>query len=324
LREVLTSHGLFTEIIEDPLPKQAVWDSTLISEYEKREPGNTFHPDFFPIGITNRPSSSVSPLLFRYNNKTQQKENIIGVAFDEIQEMDILPTPHVLIVGGAGSGKTVLMRNMLLGALLRPSNWLIAGVDLKKVEFNQYKKYSNTVLGVATTLEDTKELLSSVVDTMMERYEFLMELGANNIRSIPVDSWKNGIKPKRIMVAIDEIGELLPRDSSKQSKNDSEVIMNKVAEIARLGRAAGIHLVVSTQLWPSGYNELLANFGGKIICGKISPTQLERFYVSNDLNPKPNPKGRALLQQYNQHTPFQVFFSEFNEAGIYLNKKNSS
>lgn len=116
--------------------------------------------------------------------------------------------PDRLFAAGGEDGKSfithnsVVQRNIILGTILRPDNWRFLGIDLKKVELSAFRKYSNVVLGIATTLDDALTVLRFAQETMMKRYAELEQLGYNNFLDLPQ-------KGQALLVMVDEAGELL-------------------------------------------------------------------------------------------------------------------
>lgn len=77
------------------------------------------------------------------------------------------------------------------------------------MELNAYKKYTDVVLGIATTLEDAVEILKFAQETMMNRYAEMEEAGKNNFLGMENAG-------SALLVMIDEAGELL--DTSAPAK----------------------------------------------------------------------------------------------------------
>ena len=116
--------------------------------------------------------------------------------------------PDRLFAAGGENGaaivshNSVIQRNILFSAILRPEAWKILCVDLKKVELSAYRSYSNVVLGVATELEDALTVLRFGQQTMMKRYAEMEQLGVNNFLDLPEQG-------QALMIMVDEAGELL-------------------------------------------------------------------------------------------------------------------
>lgn len=140
---------------------------------------------------------------------------------------------------------SVLQRNIVFACILRPQSWSFVGVDLKKVELTPYIRYSNVVLGIATTLENAVEVLRFAQQTMMKRYEMMTQLEVKNFLDLPE-------KGRALLVMVDEYAEAASPTGSKtdEGKEDDAMkgeIQMIVGSIARLGRAAGVHMAVATQ-----------------------------------------------------------------------------
>ena len=148
--------------------------------------------------------------------------------------------------GGAFvSHNSVLQRAIIFACILRPESWAFVGVDLKKVELTPYVIYKNVVMGVATELENALEVLRFAQQTMMKRYTMMTELGVKNFLELPE-------KGQALMVMVDEYGEAASPSGSKTDEGKAADAMKGeiqmlVGSIARLGRAAGVHLVIATQ-----------------------------------------------------------------------------
>lgn len=116
--------------------------------------------------------------------------------------------PDRLFAAGGENGSaivshnSVVQRNIIFGTIMRPESWRFLGIDLKKVELSAFKNYSNVVLGIATTIEDSLLVLRFAQQTMMKRYAQMEQLGVNNFLDLPERS-------QALLVMVDEAGELL-------------------------------------------------------------------------------------------------------------------
>lgn len=100
---------------------------------------------------------------------------------------------------------SVSQQNIIISCLLRPENWVILGIDLKRVELTRFKKFG---VKVATDLETAVEFLRFAQAVMMKRYERMEELGVNDFEDLPENL-------QALMVMIDEAGELLSPSGAK-------------------------------------------------------------------------------------------------------------
>lgn len=220
------------------------------------------------------------------------------------------------------SHNSVVQRSIILGTILRPDSWRFLGIDLKKVELSGFRAYSNVVLGIATTLEDALTVLRFAQQTMMKRYAELEQLGLNNFLDLPE-------KGQALMVMVDEAGELLSASGVKSEEGKAEDEMKGEAQmiigsIARLGRAAGVHLVIATQrpdatLLPG---ETKANLGVRINCGRTDSNASSMILGTGDgVRVKANPRGRLYLRIYGAGDHGQGFFAKPEWIDEYLASK---
>lgn len=220
------------------------------------------------------------------------------------------------------SHNSVVQRNIIFGCILRPDSWRFLGIDLKKVELSSYRAYSNVVLGIATTIEDALTVLRFASETMMKRYAELEQLGLNNFLDLPE-------KGQALMVMVDEAGELLSPSGVKteEGKADDELKGEAsmiIGSIARLGRAAGVHLIIATQRPDAKIiaGETKANLGVRINCGRTDSNASSMILGTSDgLKVKANPRGRLYLRIYGSGDHGQGFFAESTWIDEYLSSK---
>lgn len=169
---------------------------------------------------------------------------------------------------GTLTHNSVLQRSIIMGCVLRPDDWTLLGIDLKRVELNLYEKYD---VRVAKTMEAASVFLKAAQAIMMNRYMKMEELRINNYEDMPEEE-----KDKALMVMIDELGELLApikgkSEESKELQEAQEEVNMALASIARLGRAARVFLVLATQR-PSADiidSQVRDNLGNRIVCGRV-------------------------------------------------------
>lgn len=133
--------------------------------------------------------------------------------------------PHILIAGTTGSGKSVCMNLIINQLITNQPKALCIFIDIKRVELSRYKnikqcyKYCNDI-------ETARHALNIAHITMMNEYQYMEENGLTKTNKAP------------LFIFIDEYADLILQD-----RNIEKII----ASIARLGRAAGIHLIIATQ-----------------------------------------------------------------------------
>lgn len=234
-------------------------------------------------------------------------------------------SPDRLFAVGGESGASVIthnsvaQRNIILGCVLRPDSWRFLGIDLKKVELSSWRAYSNVVLGIATTIEDALTVLRFAQQTMMKRYAELEQLGLNNFLDLPE-------KGQALMVMVDEAGELLSPSGVKTEEGKAEDELKGeasmiIGSIARLGRAAGVHLVIATQRPDASLlpGETKANLGVRINCGRTDPNASSMILGNGEgARVKANPRGRLYLRIYGSGDHGQGFFASPDWIDEYL------
>lgn len=163
--------------------------------------------------------------------------------------VEVNKTPHMLVAGATGSGKSVCINNIILAILMRatPDEVKMVLVDPKKVEFNVYEGIPHLLTPVVTDPKKASAALQKIVVEMDDRYETFKNSGTKNIQTyndyVEKELKKNpncGLtKMPFILVVIDELADLM----LVAAKEVEESIMR----ITQLARAAGIHLIVATQ-----------------------------------------------------------------------------
>ena len=163
--------------------------------------------------------------------------------------VEINKTPHMLVAGATGSGKSVCINNIILSVIMRstPDEVKMVLVDPKKVEFNAYEGIPHLLMPVVTDPKKASAALQKIVVEMDDRYETFKNSGTKNISTyneyIEKQLKKNpdcGLKKMPfILVIIDELADLMLVAAKE--------VEDSIMRITQLARAAGIHLIVATQ-----------------------------------------------------------------------------
>lgn len=175
-------------------------------------------------------------------------------------------SPNLLLFGPPGSGKSVIDRNLIFHCLQHPDKWRIYGIDPWRSDLRPYKKYSSVVERLVTDdLEEALEVCLTVRDEMMDRHEKMESLDVYNYRDLP-DA------PPAILLLVTEAAWLLsPSGSRTRSGLEEDAFRAEMSmiltKISRLGRAAGVHLVMSTQRTGVIVGELEENMTTKVVLG---------------------------------------------------------
>ena len=140
--------------------------------------------------------------------------------------------PHILIAGMTGSGKSVLAHSLITQLMTYgPREVQLVLIDPKRVEYSRYKGIKHLILPPAYELDDADYALRWAAGEMRARFHLMESVGARDISLYP-QPWA------RLVIFIDELANLI-----LARKKLEEVIVT----IASMGRAAGVHLALSTQ-----------------------------------------------------------------------------
>lgn len=171
-------------------------------------------------------------------------------------------TPHYLIGGTTGSGKSNLLHNLVMSACSRysPNELRVYLLDFKEgVEFSQYANPNLQHAMLVATEADTEygiSVLKHLVEEKENRYAAFKACGCKDIQGYRNKNHTE-IMP-RIMVVIDEFQVLFGNAQKDQTIFTLEMI-------AKQGRACGIHLILATQsLKGIDFSTLAPQFGGRI------------------------------------------------------------
>jgi S-DNA-T family DNA segregation ATPase FtsK/SpoIIIE len=150
------------------------------------------------------------------------------------RSMDLASTPHLLVAGQTGSGKSVFLNSLIVSLIYSktPDEVKLVLVDPKRVEMSAYKGMPHLLRPVVTDPEGAVEALEGLVDEMEDRYSRLEAKGARNIEGF-------GPGMPYIVCVVDEMADLMDAAGKR--------LTDLVVRLAQKSRAVGIHLVLATQ-----------------------------------------------------------------------------
>lgn len=166
----------------------------------------------------------------------------LGTSLDGTYEVNLNVTPHMIVAGSTGSGKTILIKAIMYQALKKKADVYL--IDMKG-GLDYPKKWRTEVCNYADERNDALSLFSAV-DEQLERRKIMLE--HHECANIAEFNRKYESKLPHIVMVIDEIAELtVSTGLSKEQKQIVENTNRLLDKIARLGRAYGIHLIIGTQ-----------------------------------------------------------------------------
>ena len=162
----------------------------------------------------------------------------------ETQIMDLVKTPHLLIAGSTGAGKSVCVNSMILSILYKrnPHEVKMILIDPKIVELKLYNGIPHLLTPVITEPKKAMQALQYCLCEMERRYAVLDSMGCRDIANYNRKIVEQHIATEKLpylIVIIDEFADLMA--------TTGKALEGVVARLAAMSRAVGIHLVLATQ-----------------------------------------------------------------------------
>ena len=183
---------------------------------------------------------------------------------NEVFMFDLAKTPHLLVAGATGTGKSVAINAIITSLLYKkhPAELKLVMVDPKMVEFAPYKPLLRHYLAATPDTEDENivitdcdkvvNTLNSLVIEMENRYKLLMDAGVRNLEDYNEKFVARRLNPEKlvadslhhqflpyIVIIIDEYGDFIMQ-AGKQ-------VETPIARITQKARAVGMHMILATQ-----------------------------------------------------------------------------
>ncbi len=188
-----------------------------------------------------RETVTIKELLSNNNFKNTTSKIPICIGKDisgNIEVIDLSKTPHLLVAGTTGSGKSVFINTLLASILYKfsPEDLRLILIDPKMLELSVYNDIAHLLTPVVTEPKKAILALKWVCKEMERRYSLMNE---ENTRSLEGYNHKSIEKLPYIVVFIDEMADLMMTAGKE--------VEHYVQRLAQMARACGIHLVMATQ-----------------------------------------------------------------------------
>jgi S-DNA-T family DNA segregation ATPase FtsK/SpoIIIE len=158
---------------------------------------------------------------------------------------DLLRMPHLLIAGATGSGKSVCLNTVIVSMLYRfnPQQVQMVMVDPKRVELSIFEgiphlanTHANPNQRIVKDAKTGTLVLKQATEIMNQRFELLSQ---NRVRNIAEYNAKVATPMPYLVIIVDELAQLM--------QISARSVEGYLQELAQMGRAAGIHLILATQ-----------------------------------------------------------------------------
>ncbi len=208
--------------------------------------------------------SVIASKRFQEEKKMRLPVAIGRTITNEVFLFDLAKTPHLLVAGATGQGKSVAINAIITSLLYKkhPAEIKFVLVDPKMVEFAPYKPLLRHYLAampdvnendiIITDCDKVINTLNSLVIEMENRYKILMDAGVRNIEDYNDKFIHRRLNPEKlvaeslhhrylpyIVIIIDEYGDFIMQ-AGKQ-------VETPIARITQKARAVGMHMILATQ-----------------------------------------------------------------------------
>jgi DNA segregation ATPase FtsK/SpoIIIE, S-DNA-T family len=196
-----------------------------------------------------------------FNNSSYKLPIAMGKdAYGDAAVIDLASTPHLLVAGTTGAGKSVFINTLLVSLIIKfsPKKLRLIMLDPKQLELALYQRLPHLIMPVVTDASIASAALLWAIDEMERRYSLLKDFGVKNIEGFNKkivgagtdltcritkyypDAEVVGFELPYIVVVVDEFADLMLSKSGK-------AIETSISRLAAKARASGIHIVLATQ-----------------------------------------------------------------------------
>lgn len=314
VREINESPGYFKFHIE-PEPRISITQiervrydlSVALSDtLEKIEMPTTEKP-FVGILIKNPHKSPLQlhPILTSQIYRRKKAFLKIGLGLDTSgtpMVIDLTELPHLLIGGTTNSGKSVCLRTIIANFLCAytPDELKFLMIDLKEVELNSYKSIPHLLHPIINQPDTAISVLDGLDSEISDRFAKFATMGVKDIATYNVKVNGTGKdKMPYVVILIDNIYDLM----ELRLKDFGEV----VKRIANRARAAGVHMILSTQRAKTDIvsGAIKINFPGRIAF-RVTDVSESKLILDTTGAQKLSSPGEFLFKSPSVSTPKHI------------------
>ncbi len=202
--------------------------------------------------------SVIASKRFQEEQKMRLPVAIGRTITNEVFTFDLVKTPHLLVAGATGQGKSVGLNAILTSLLYKkhPAELKFVLVDPKMVEFSIYKPLLKHYMAampdqddndiIITDCQKVINTLNSLVIEMENRYQLLMQAKCRNLEDYNEKFINRHLNPEKghrympyLVIVIDEYGDFIMQAGKE--------VERPIQRIAQKARAVGMHMILATQ-----------------------------------------------------------------------------
>ena len=300
------SRGIPPSAWQDNIPYlESALDAAIVNVTESRDGSHV------KLTLKLHPGSWPEKILWQ-DELLSPKDEILVLGRNRIQqvEVNISVFPHILLAGDTGSGKTMLLQSLLYQALLHSSIVYIAdykgGIDWPGDLWHKHCTFVGS-------REDLNDILDEIQQELERRRDIFLETGCKNLESFNQMMHRN---MPRIIFACDEVAILLNKNGlDDKAKKQVVNIERKLSDLASIGRAYGIHLILATQRPDATIlSGFIRNNMSVKICGRADLNLSLLVLDSNDAHeriPK-HSRGRFVMSDGTEFLGYYIDFESIS------------
>lgn len=189
-------------------------------------------------------SSTPIPSIVKYYNSAHS-ETCFQLGQTRIRDIfgDLRETPHLLVAGQTGGGKSNFIRGLITSLYLNNEKMDFVLVDLKGgLEFQVFENMKR--IRVIPSIERAVKELKELQTELSRRMKLLREKNVKDIEALQDVLGTERLGRK--LVVIDEAAEIF-LGGHHATTSELNLARKSISQIARQGRAVGVHLAIATQ-----------------------------------------------------------------------------
>lgn len=240
---------------------------------------------------------------------------------------DLRETPHFLIGGQSGGGKSTFLRQIITTLYLNNPKFEFVLIDLKGgLEFQIFENMER--MNVVPNTSGALEFMERLDETLQSRMAILKQNECKDIDAflkLPAEKRTASCAVNRTVVVIDEAAELFMA-SDKSGASDAQRAKRLVIKLAAQGRAVGIHLIIATQRpdVKAVDGQIKANLSGIVAFQMPNMHSSQTILDNSRAAHLPKIPGRCIWKTSLEQTEVQTPFLTVEETSNLLKPKKEN